>query len=211
MGFRLFGLTGGVASGKSRVAAWLRVAGVDVIDADVLARQAVEPGTDGLAEIVAAFGRGVLAADGTLDRKALGVLVFADTTALQRLNSIVHPRIAAETMRLAQALQEQGRDLACYEAALIVENGLANAFRPLVVVAADPATQLSRIIARDHLDEGEARRRIAAQMPLARKMAVADYVIDNNGSLADLEVRAAEVLADIRARLQGDQGDQASA
>ena len=129
----LFGLTGGIASGKSTVAARLRALGVPVIDADQLAREVVAPGTDGLREIVDQFGAGVIGASGALDRKALAKLVFADESARRKLNAITHPRIAARARELAEALAGTGEPLACYEAALIVENGLTDALRPLVV------------------------------------------------------------------------------
>src|SRR5580658_10202629 len=128
---RVFGLTGGIASGKSTVAARFAARGVPVLDADAFAREVVAIGTEGLAEVVAAFGAGVLFPDGSLDRKALAAIVFADETSRRRLQAITHPRIAALTATRTAELA--GREpLACYEAALLVENGLADAFRPLV-------------------------------------------------------------------------------
>lgn len=197
---RLFGLTGGVASGKSAVAARFRERGMAVIDADALARQVVEPGTEGLAEVVTAFGADMLAPDGTLDRKALGALVFGDDVARNKLNAILHPRIREATMARARELEAEGATLACYEAALLVENGLADAFRPLVVVAASSEVQRQRIIQRDGLDEAQAEARIAAQLPLADKVSVADYVIDNDGDRAALIQKADWVLDEIVAR-----------
>jgi dephospho-CoA kinase len=198
--FVLFGLTGGLASGKSSVAAFFRARGVPVIDADRLAREVVAPGSPGLAAVIEAFGLGVVAADGTLDRAALAARVFADPAERARLNAILHPRIGALTAERAAALAAAGEPLACYEAALLVENGLADAFRPLVVVAVPEAVQVARAMARDGVTEAEARARIAAQMPLESKVAVADYVIDTSGERAATERRADEVLADIRAR-----------
>ncbi|MBI4950980.1 MAG: dephospho-CoA kinase [Myxococcales bacterium] len=198
--FRLFGLTGGVASGKSSVAACFRRHGLDVIDADALARELVVPGSEALGEIVALFGAEVLGPTGELDRARVGTLTFADADKRRRLNAILHPRIGLETVRRAAALEARGKRLACYEAALIVENGLADAFRPLVVVALPEPLQLARLMARSGLGEAEARRRIAAQRPLADKVAVADYVIDNSGTPAELEAEAARVLGEIRAR-----------
>jgi dephospho-CoA kinase len=194
MAIRVFGLTGGVASGKSTVAQRFRERGLEVIDADRIARDVVEPGTDGLAEVVAAFGGDVLRSDGTLDRPKLGALVFADPEARRRLNAILHPRIGAETRRRIAELDARGVALAVYEAALLVENGLADAFRPLVVVAVEPGEQRRRLVARDGLDAAEADRRIGAQLPLADKIAVADHVIRNDGTLEDLRRRADEVL-----------------
>ena len=198
MAIHLFGLTGGVASGKSRVAARFRERGLSVIDADALAREVVAPGSEGLALVVDAFGSEVLAADGTLDRQKLGRIVFNDPAERARLNAILHPRIRDATMERARRLEEQGVTLACYEAALLVENGLADAFRPLVVVAAPRELQRRRIQERDGLSEREADARIDAQLPLAEKVAVADYVIDNTGSLDELVAAADRVLDAIR-------------
>lgn len=200
----LFGLTGGIASGKSAVAARLRERGVPVIDADKLARDAVAPGTAGLAAIIARFGADVLSPDGSLDRKKLGAIVFGDEEARRALNAIVHPQVTLLTFAASKAYRDEGEALVCYEAALIVENGVADAFRPLVVVSAPEAVQLARVMRRDGLGEDEARARIAAQMPLGEKIAVADYVIENTGSLADLERRTDEVLASLCERLDVD-------
>lgn len=197
----LFGLTGGIASGKSAVAARLREKGVPVIDADQLARDAVAPGSAGLAEVVHAFGDGVLAADGTLDRKKLAEQVFQDDDKRKALNAIVHPIVTTLTFQRAAELRDLGQPLACYEAALIVENGVADAFRPLVVVSAPEPTQVTRACARDRAAEEDVRARIRAQMPLAEKVKAADFVIENEGSLADLYRRTDEVLAAICERL----------
>jgi dephospho-CoA kinase len=204
MGIRLFGLTGGVASGKSTVAARFRERGLDVIDADAVAREVVELGTEGLAAVVAAFGREVLQSDGTLDRKALGAKVFGDESARLRLNAILHPRIAAATMERAQQLAARGISLACYEAALLVENGLADSFRPLVVVAVSRPQQIERLMRRDGSSREDAVARLDAQLPLERKVAVADYVIDNDGGRESLLAQADDVLAAIR---RGESGD----
>ena len=201
----LFGLTGGIASGKSAVAARLRKRGVPVIDADQLAREAVAPGTAGLAAIVERFGRDVLVQeDGTLDRKKLAAVVFGDEEKRKALNAIVHPHVTTLTFKEASRLRDEGEALACYEAALIVENGVADAFRSLVVVSAPEELQVARATARDGATPEEVRARIRAQMPLAEKVAVADFVIENTGSLDELERRTDEVLAQICARLNVD-------
>ena len=179
----LFGLTGGIASGKSTAAARLRTRHVPVIDADALARDVVAPGTDGLAELVEAFGAGILDGDGALDRKRLARIAFADDAARARLNAITHGRIAERMRRRAAELDARGEPLACYEAALIVENGAADAFRPLVVVACPEDVQIQRACARDGISESEARARVRAQKPLAEKVALADYVVDTSGPL----------------------------
>ena len=200
MAIRVFGLTGGLASGKSTVAARFRAQGLPVIDADQLAREVVLPGTPGLAAVVEAFGDEVLSPDGSLDRARVAELVFNDPAKRRALNAILHPRIGALTAQRAADLAARGEKLACYEATLLVENGLADAFRPLVVVAVPEHVQLARAMARDGATEEHARARIRAQLPLAAKTAVADYVIENTGDRAATERRADEVLAAIRAR-----------
>ncbi|MDP9033744.1 MAG: dephospho-CoA kinase [Myxococcota bacterium] len=190
----LFGLTGGIASGKSTVASRWRARCLPVIDADVLAREVVAPGTVGLQELVRAFGSGVLGADGTLDRKALARIVFADSAALRSLNAITHPLIAARAAERALEIGRAGEPLACYEAALLVENGVAAAFRPLVVCSCPAEVQEARVLARDADAADDAFARIRAQMPLAAKVALADYVIDTGGTLADSSRQADQVL-----------------
>lgn len=187
------GLTGGIASGKSTVARFFAEEGVPVIDADVVARDVVARGTDGLREVVAAFGDGVLATDGTLDRKALAALVFADQAKRKRLETITHPRIGAESMRRLGAALATGVPYALYEAALLVENGSYRMFAALVLVAASDSAQLARLMARDEITEAEARARLAAQLPLAEKRRVADYVIENDGDLDALRAHTREL------------------
>jgi dephospho-CoA kinase len=198
----VFGLTGGIASGKSTVAARLRARGVPVLDADELAREVVAPGSDGLAEVVARFGAAVLAGDGALDRKKLAAVAFASDEARRALERITHPRIAAATMERLGALGDAGEPLVAYEAALLVESGRAALFRPLVVVALDEAAQVARAMARDGATEAEVRARLAAQLPMAEKVAAADHVIANGGDRAALVARADEVL-DAIARAAG--------
>ena len=183
----------------------LRERGVPVIDADQLARDAVLPGTDALVQIVKTFGADVLFADGSLDRKKLGAIVFGDEAARKALNAIVHPAgRRSSRSRASKALRDEGEALVAYEAALIVENGVADAFRPLVVVAAPDDVQIARMIARDGVSEDEAKARLRAQMPLAEKVEAADYVIENTGSIADLEKETDEVLADLCVKLDVD-------
>ena len=182
---RVIGLTGGIGSGKSTVARMLAELGAPVVDADQLARELVEPGQPALAEVVSAFGPGVLAADGSLDRKCLGARVFGDPIQRQRLNGILHPRIAAATQAQLGLLAQAGHRVAIYEAALLVENGIHHGLAGLVVVASPPALQRERTMARDGLTQEEADARLRAQAPLADKLAVADWVIDNSGSLEE--------------------------
>jgi dephospho-CoA kinase len=190
----LFGLTGGIASGKSTVAARLRTRGVPVIDADELAREVVAPGTDGLRAIVEAFGDTVLEASGALDRKALARVAFADDAARKVLNAITHPRIAQLTAKRAGELAGAGEPLGCYEAALLVENGVADMFRPLVVVSCPEAIQIERIRARDDASREDAMARVRAQKPLAEKVAAADFVIDTTGTILENRERTDRVL-----------------
>ena len=199
----LFGLTGGIASGKSTVAARLRARGVPVIDADELAREVVAPGTPGLAAVVEAFGTSVLAPDGSLDRKALATVAFADPAARKRLEAITHPRITQLSMERAAELERAGEPLGCYEAALLVENKVADAFRPLVVVACPEEMQIERLVARGSTRD-DAVARIRAQKPLAEKTAAADHVIDTTGTLEDNARRTDEVLRAICQELDVD-------
>jgi len=196
---RVFGLTGGIASGKTTVAKRFEERGVPVVYADELARRAVEKGSPGLLQVVERFGAQVLDARGDLDRKKLGALVFGKPLELSALNAIVHPRVGALGADAFAALLERGVELACYEVPLLIENGLQHAFRPVVLVAADPAMQRARIMARDGLSSDEADKRIAAQLPLSEKLKLADHIIENRGSLEDLLQRADEVLSAIRA------------
>jgi len=198
---RVFGLTGGIASGKSAVLGVFRREGVATVDADEVARAVVARGTEGLQAVVDALGRDVLGSDGALDRKRVAEIVFHDPNARRALNSIVHPRVAAESQRRFVELEKQGFSLGCYDAALLVENGLADAFRPLVVVAAPRALQKARLVARDGLSPKDADARLDAQAPLEAKLAAADVVIWNDADLPTLEARAHDALAEVKRRI----------
>jgi len=154
--------------------------GIPVLDADQLARDAVAPGQPALAEVARRWPQ-VIGADGRLDRRRLGAIVFADPAQRAQLEGILHPRIAALAEERAAGLAAQGHRLAFYEASLLVETGRHRDFDGLVVVTVSPETQLARALARDKLTPDEARARIAAQLPLADKVAAATYVIDNEG------------------------------
>lgn len=196
----LIGLTGGIASGKSTVARFLRELGVAVVDADALAREVVAKGTPGLAEVIEAFGSDVLAADGSLDRAKLAQRVFSDTEARAKLTAITHPKIAAlSAERIGLALRTQ-TPYVVYEAALLVETGIHSGMNALVVVGTDEATQVGRAVARDGMTVEASRARIAAQAPLAAKLAVADYVIHNDGDLDALRASTHAVHEQILAR-----------
>jgi dephospho-CoA kinase len=195
------GLTGGIASGKSTVAKLLIERGVGLVDADQLAREVVAPGSAGLAEVVAAFGEGVLAADGSLDREKLAAVVFGDDAARTRLQGITHPRIGAlSAERLAALHADPAAVYVVYDAPLLVEVGAHRGLDALIVVAASEETQVARAVARDGMADDEARRRIAAQLPLARKVEVADYVIHNDGTLEELRERTMQVHREILER-----------
>ncbi len=197
---RVIGLTGGIASGKSTAARTLAELGARVVDADEVAREIVAPGQPALAEIVRAFGRDMLLPDGTLDRKRLGALVFADDDKRRQLNAITHPRIALETAARLGKLRDDGVPVAVYEAALLVENGIHKGLDGLIVVACDEATQLRRLVDRDGFSEAEARARIAAQASVAEKIAAATWVVDTSGPLAETKKQLARVWEEILSR-----------
>lgn len=180
----LVGLTGGIGSGKSTVAELLEARGAVVIDADRLAREVVEPGTPGLAAVVDRFGVDVLRADGALDRPALGRLVFADDAARRDLEAIVHPAVRARAAELTAAAPAAA--VVVQVIPLLAETGQADAFDLVVVVDVDPEVQLARVRERDGLDAGQARARVRAQAGRAERLAVADVVIDNSGTPAEL-------------------------
>jgi dephospho-CoA kinase len=197
MGLRVFGLTGGIASGKSSVAAFWRSHRLPVIDADELARQVVAPGTEGLAEVVQFFGTQALLTDGTLDRVRVAGLVFESAEARRALEAITHPRIHTVLEKRLSMLQGLGEPLACYEAPLLIETGRADRYRPLVVVTASPETQLKRAALRDAHTEATVTARINAQLSIAKKVELADFVICNDSNLQELESRAKDTLRQI--------------
>jgi dephospho-CoA kinase len=196
----VFGLTGGIASGKSTVAKRFRERGVPVIDADQVAREVVKPGTEGLAAIVRAFGNDVLLPSGELDRKALGARVFSDPALRATLNQIVHPRVSQLALEYLSELRSQGAPVACYEVPLLFENRLEDGLRPVVLVFVAPEVQRARLISRDHCTEAEADARILAQMPLTEKRSRADITVENNGTVEDLRRNADRVLDEVFAR-----------
>jgi len=193
-------LTGNAAAGKSLVAAVWAAAGVPVVIADDLAREAAAPGTPGLAEIREAFGEGVLAADGSLDRPALRARVFSDETARRRLEEILHPRIWALRAAWAEARRAEGAPLVVAEIPLLFETGREGDFDVTVLVDAPEPVRLRRLVETRSLSEPEARRIMAAQMPAEEKRARADHVLDNAGTAEELEQAASDLLAALRAR-----------
>lgn len=181
----IIGLTGGIATGKSTVTRIFQDLGVVVIDADLLAREIVAPGQPALKEILNAFGQGLLTPEGTLNRTALGDRIFRDEEARRTLEFITHPRIAQAMVERATRAFERGHLWVVYDAALLVETGTYRFLDSLIVVDSSPATQLRRLQAREDISSEEAQRRVQAQMPLIEKRAVADYIIDNEGTLEE--------------------------
>lgn len=203
--FLLIGLTGGIATGKSTVDAVLRELGAVIIDADMVAREVVEPGEPALAEIAAEFGPGVIDSDGRLNRKALGAIVFADPDRRRTLEAMTHPRMRERLLRRVDELTAQHfRGLVFYDAAVLIESGSHLLMDRLVVVITDEPTQIARLMARDGIDRDEALRKIRSQIPLAEKAKLADHVIDNSGDPAATAARTRDVyralLAELAAR-----------
>ncbi len=177
------GLTGGIGSGKSTVSALLAQRGAVVVDADRIAREVLEPGTPGLAQVVDAFGEAVLATDGSLDRQALAAIVFADPDARAELDGIVHPLVRARTAELVAAVPEGS--VVVNDVPLLVETGQQGSYDLVLVVAADPETRVSRLVQRG-LTAEDARARMAAQATDEQRRAVADVVLDNSGTREQL-------------------------
>ena len=189
------GLTGGVASGKSTVAAMLAELGAVIVDADVLAREVVAPGTDGLAAVVDAFGDEVLTPDGALDRPAMGALVFADAGKRRTLEAIIHPRVRARAAEIEAAAPPDA--VVVHDIPLLTETGQAGSFDAVVVVDVPVETQVERMVGLRALTREEAEARIAAQATREDRLAIATYVVDNTGTLEQLRTRVAEVYAEL--------------
>jgi dephospho-CoA kinase len=196
---KLIGLTGGIASGKSTVAAILQRLGAAIVNADELAREVVQPGTSGWQEIVETFGVEVLQPDRALDRQKLRKIVFDDSAARKRLEAVIHPRVRALAEQRIKEHAAAGFEIVVYEVPLLFEGNLQDALRPVVLVAADSLTQKRRLQERDQLAQAEAEKHIAAQMSLEEKRRLADYVIENDGSREHLERQVRDVLARIKA------------
>ena len=192
-GMRIIGLTGGIASGKSSVARLLEERGVPVIDADQLAREAVLPGSPALERIAAAFGREVIRDDGTLDRKRLGALVFADADKRRQLENIIHPEIRRLGEEQIERAAVAGQRVLVYMAPLLIEAGAVDRVDEIWVVTVRPEIQLQRLMARDGIDRAAAQRIIDSQMPLAEKAAHGRVLIDNSGTPQETR----QLLADI--------------
>ena len=182
---RRIALTGGIATGKSHVRARFEELGVPTIDSDVLAHQAVAPGSAGLAAVVARFGPNVLDPQGQLDRKRMGEIVFSNPPARKTLEAIIHPEVQRETNAWFAGLDSRRHPFAIADIPLLYEVNRDRDFDAVIVVACDPRTQLQRVMARDGLSEAEAQRRIHAQLPIEDKIRRADFVIHTDGSVED--------------------------
>ncbi|WP_367135929.1 MULTISPECIES: dephospho-CoA kinase [Streptomyces] len=192
------GLTGGIGAGKSEVSRLLASYGAVIVDSDRIAREVVEPGTPGLAAVVAEFGDAVLTPEGALDRPRLGAVVFADPDRLAALNAIVHPLVRARSAELEAAAAPDA--VVVHDVPLLAENGLAPLYDLVVVVDAGTGTRLDRLVRLRGMTPDEARARMAAQATREARLAVADIVIDNDGPVEALEQQVAEVWEDLRER-----------
>jgi dephospho-CoA kinase len=193
------GLTGSIGVGKSFVASVFEELGCHVLDADQTAREVVMPGTPGLKALTEAFGEEILQSDGTLDRKQLGALVFADESQRQRLNHILHPFIIArQDAVLTEWEREDPRGIGIVDAALMIESGGYRRFDKLIVVHCRPVVQLERLMLRDKLSRDEAQRRIDSQMPQAEKQKYADYLIDTSDGFELTRAQVGRVYEQLR-------------
>lgn len=196
---KLVGLTGGIASGKSTVAKILESLGAAIVNADTLSREVVEPGREAWQEIVAAFGAEVLQPDQGLDRQKLRTIIFNNPEARRKIESIIHPRVRALAEQKIRDHTAAAYDVVVYEVPLLFEGNLHEWLRPVILVACDVDTQLQRLQQRDGLDRAQAQKHIDAQMSLTEKRRLADYVIENNGSVDDLKRQVEAVLEKIKA------------
>ncbi|MFF4338735.1 dephospho-CoA kinase [Kitasatospora sp. NPDC001540] len=192
------GLTGGIGAGKSEVSRQLAAHGAVIVDSDVIAREVVAPGTPGLAAVVAGFGPQVLLPDGSLDRPALGRVVFADQARLAELNAIVHPLVRARSAELEAAAGPDA--IVVHDVPLLAENGLAPLYDLVVVIDVPDAERLRRLVELRGMAEDEARSRMAAQASREERLAVADLVLDNSGDLTQLTVRVDELWQELEQR-----------
>lgn len=196
---QLIGLTGGIASGKSTVAKILEQLGAAVVNADALAREVVEPGRDAWKEIVDAFGAEVLQPDQSVDRQKLRAIIFNNPEARKKLESIIHPRVRALAEERIRQHAAAGYEVVVYEVPLLFEGNLQDLLRPVILVACDIDTQRRRLQQRDRLDAATAQKQIDAQMSLEKKRRLADYIIENDGGMDDLERQVRAVLEKIKA------------
>jgi len=201
---KVYGLTGGIASGKSSIAGLFEDLGATLIDADAVARDVVEPGQPAYTEILETFGEDVAMEDGGLDRRKLRRLIFSDPKKRDKLNQIVHPKVLLETGNLLSKAQTAGSRIVIYEAALIVEIGLTQMFEGLIVMDCKPDIQIKRLMSRDKASREDAIRALGSQADPQLRLDAADYVIDNNGTLAEAESKVQDIWAIISNTQQGD-------
>ncbi|MEU1898673.1 dephospho-CoA kinase [Nocardiopsis dassonvillei] len=194
------GLTGGIGSGKSAVAAELAAYGATVVDADAIAREVVEPGTPGLEAVVAEFGDRVLTPDGRLDRPRLGEIVFADEASLARLNAIVHPLVGERSAQLMEEAVASGVEVVVYDVPLLVENGLGPLYDVVVVVDAPDEVRVERVTANRGMPREQVEARIRAQADRDTRLAAADLVVDNSGTREELTERVAQLWRELLER-----------
>ena len=195
---RVYGLTGGIASGKSEAARRFSEHGIPVIDADAIGHRLIAPQGAAEAAVVAAFGEHIVT-DGAIDRRKLGAQVFADAVAREALDAILHPLIRADVARQCAALAEEGHSIAIVEAALLAEGTERDPFLDgLVVIASSPEVRVNRLVTSRGLSVKEARQRLAAQTDPQKKLALADWVLDNEGALEDLRHQVDRVLEEMR-------------
>ncbi|UFJ41538.1 dephospho-CoA kinase [Brevibacillus humidisoli] len=197
----ILGLTGGIATGKSTVSAMLRERGITVIDADLIARQVVEPGMPAYNAIVRHFGTDILLSDRTIDRKKLGDIIFSDETERQALNAIVHPEVRKVMREMAEAAEQAGETIVFMDIPLLFESKLQYMVDRIVVVYVPAETQLRRLMERDDLDPEQAAKRIRAQLPIEWKKEQADYLIDNRGTREETEQQVEQFLFSLRTEL----------
>lgn len=195
---KVFGLTGSIACGKSTAAKVIAKQNIPIIDGDQVARDIVVPESVGLAQVAEAFGQDVLLDNGTLDRNKLGSIVFSNPSKMDLLNAIMIPLIESHVDFLTSMYRSAGVKLACFDAALIIENNHVHKFRPLIVVSCSPETQLQRLMKRNSLSEEEAKQRINAQLSSLEKEKHADFIIRTDNSLEETEKEVLEVLKKIK-------------
>lgn len=195
----IIGLTGGIASGKSLVSGELKKLGAHIIDADIIAREIVKPGSPAYDDIVREFGAGILNEDSSIDRKALGKIVFADKEKLHKLNRITHPRIIEKINEKIKELNDNHKDpVIIVDIALLIEVGLHKDMAKVMVVYSDEKTQIERLKKRDNLSEQEAQQRLKAQMPMAEKLGYADYVINNTGTVEQTKEHVKQLYPELK-------------
>jgi dephospho-CoA kinase len=194
------GLTGGIACGKTVVRRRLEERGIPTLDADAVVHRLLQSGTDVTRRIAERFGKGVLASDGSVDRKALGAIVFGDEEARRKLNAIVHPGVWREIERFFEEREKASEPVAVVDAALMIETGSYRRYDRVVVVHCRPELQLERLMARDGLPREDALRRMSAQMPTEEKLPFADFLVDTSGSIEETLKQADDLVANLRGR-----------